>query len=207
MNFIPRIKAPSKTNKFYYSNLNIYYKNGYGLPNCTCYAYGRAYELLNAEPDLPVCNAYNWYKCTKHYTKDNNVSVGSIICFSGGKGGLGHVAVVEYVNPDKSIKTSNSANNGTLFYMQTLKPPYNFGSYKCQGFIHFLKEDVNPPSEHIYYVVKKGDNLNKIAKMFKTTWKDLYNKNKELIDSTAKKHGVKDKFYNYIYIGEKLLIK
>ncbi len=33
----------------------------------------------------------------------------------------------------------------------------------------------------IIYIVKKGDNLTKIAAYYNTTWKDIYNKNKELI--------------------------
>ena len=32
-----------------------------------------------------------------------------------------------------------------------------------------------------YYVVKKGDNLTKIAKKFNTKWQDIYNKNKDII--------------------------
>lgn len=206
MNFIPRTKAPNKSNKFYYSNLNTYYKHGYGMPNCTCYAYGRGLEITNGEAILPKsANAKNWYALTKGgYKKDNVASVGAIICFKGGKDGLGHLGVVEFVNHDKSIKTSNSAYKGTNFYMQTLKPPYNFGKYTCLGFIHLLSDN---PESHIYYIVKKGDNLSKIAKIYKTTWKDLYNKNKTLIDTEAKKHGIKSNFYNHIYIGEKLLIK
>ena len=207
MNFIARLKAPSKTNKFYYSDINIYYKNGYGMPNCTCYSFGRAYEVLNSRPDLPVCNAKNWYKSTKHYKKDNIPSVGSIICFSGGKKGLGHVAFVEEIDKNKIIKTSNSAHNGTNFYMQTLKPPYNFGSYKCLGFIHIISNEEPKPIESIYYIVKKGDNLSKIAKKYNTNWKTIYNLNKALIDSDAKKHGIKSNFYNHIYIGQKLKIK
>lgn len=210
MNFIPRTKAPEKTNKFYYTNINKYVKNGYPLPNCTTYAYGRAYEVLNKDPDLPTANAKNWYKTCKKYIKDDIPSVGSIICFKGGKSGLGHVAFVEFVNEKtKEIKTSNSAYQGTLFYMQTLKPPYNFGTFKFIGFIHIIdtSPEPEPPQPHIYYIVKKGDNLSKIAKKYGTTWKDIYNKNKTLIDNQAKKHGVKSNFFNYIYIGQKLLIK
>lgn len=33
------------------------------------------------------------------------------------------------------------------------------------------------------YVVKKGDNLSKIAKKYNTTWKSIYNKNKSMIGS------------------------
>lgn len=209
MNFIPRTTAPSKTNKFYYSNINSYYKNNMGMPNCTCYTYGRGLEVTEGKADLPKnANAKSWYSITRGgYKKDMTPSVGAIICFSGGKKGKGHVAFVEFVNPDKTIKTSNSAHQGTNFYMQTLKPPYNFGTYKLQGFIHLLEEPKPPEPTHIYYIVKKGDNLSKIANLYKTTWRDLYNKNKTLIDSQAKKHGVKSNFFNHIYIGQKLLIK
>ena len=33
--FSPRLSAPSSSNKYYYSNLNVFYKYGYGMPNCT----------------------------------------------------------------------------------------------------------------------------------------------------------------------------
>ena len=50
--FSPRLSAPSLSNKYYYSNLNVFYKYDYGMPNCTAYAYGRAYEILGSEPKL-----------------------------------------------------------------------------------------------------------------------------------------------------------
>lgn len=43
--FIPRLVAPSKSDKHYYSTDNIFYACGYGMPNCTAYAWGRLYEL------------------------------------------------------------------------------------------------------------------------------------------------------------------
>ncbi len=50
--FTPRLDAPSYSNDYYYSNKNIYYQYGYGMPNCTAYAYGRAYEILAEIPDF-----------------------------------------------------------------------------------------------------------------------------------------------------------
>lgn len=57
------------------------------------------------------------------------------------------------------------------------------------------------------YVVVAGDNLSTIASRFGTTWKKLYDLNKAVIDKTAKSHGVKEHFENYIYPGEVLKLK
>ena len=48
----------------------------------------------------------------------------------------------------------------------------------------YLLNEVNiskNTNTEIIYIVKKGDNLTKIAAYYNTTWKDIYNKNKELI--------------------------
>ena len=42
--FSPRLSAPSLSNKYYYSDLNAFYKYGYGMPNCTAYAYANMHE-------------------------------------------------------------------------------------------------------------------------------------------------------------------
>lgn len=46
--FRPRLSQPSYDNSYYFED-NPYYRIGYGMPNCTCYAYGRAYELLGGK--------------------------------------------------------------------------------------------------------------------------------------------------------------
>lgn len=56
-----------------------------------------------------------------------------------------------------------------------------------------IKETNN---KEIIYVVKKGDNLTKIAKKYNTTWKAIYKKNKELIGDNP----------NLILVGWKLKI-
>lgn len=48
----------------------------------------------------------------------------------------------------------------------------------------------------IIYIVKKGDNLTKIAKKYNTTWQSIYKKNKELIGNNP----------NLIKVGWKLKI-
>ena len=57
------------------------------------------------------------------------------------------------------------------------------------------------------YTVVPGDNLSKIAAKFKTTWKKLYELNKEMIDRDAKAHGVKSNFQDYIYPGQVLKLR
>lgn len=54
--FVPRTSAPTSDNSYYYG-LNPFYKSGYGMPNCTAYAYGRAYEILGSKPNLSTGNA------------------------------------------------------------------------------------------------------------------------------------------------------
>lgn len=52
------------------------------------------------------------------------------------------------------------------------------------------------PEEKTFYIVKKGDNLSKIAKKYNTTWKKIYEKNKAIIGNNP----------NLIYPGQKLEI-
>lgn len=54
----------------------------------------------------------------------------------------------------------------------------------------------NKNNIEIIYIVKKGDNLSKIAKKYHTTWKKIYEKNKELIGDNP----------NLIYPGWELKI-
>lgn len=60
---------------------------------------------------------------------------------------------------------------------------------------------------NVTYTVQRGDNLSSIAKKYGTTWQDIYNKNKTLIDNDAKRHGVTANFHNFIYAGQVLTIK
>lgn len=116
--FSPRLSAPSSSNKYYYSNLNVFYKYGYGMSNCTAYAYGRAYEILGSEPKLSWNNAEQWYgynKSNGYYKYGQTPKVGAIACWSYNGGG-GHVAVVEKVE-NGQITFSNSAWSGQNFYL------------------------------------------------------------------------------------------
>ena len=139
--FSPRLSAPSSSNKYYYSNLNVFYKYGYGMPNCTAYAYGRAYEILGSEPKLSWNNAEQWYDYNKsngYYKYGKDPKVGAIACWSYSYGG-GHVAVVEKVE-NGVITLSNSAYSGDNFYISTasISDPKVGGNkgWNFQGYIY-----------------------------------------------------------------------
>lgn len=117
--FSPRLSAPSTSNQYYYSSKNIFYAYGYGMPNCTAYAFGRAYEILKTEPKLCRFNAEEWYDYNKnggYYKYGKTAKLGAIACWSYGSGG--HVAVVEKIE-NGTITFSNSAWGGTNFYLTT----------------------------------------------------------------------------------------
>ena len=63
----------------------------------------------------------------------------------------------------------------------------------------------------MFYTVKAGDNLTRIAKTYGTTWRVLFTLNEETIVSTAKRHGVVvvkyDDYANYLYAGEVLRVR
>ena len=147
--FKPRTTAPSKNDENYYSDKNRYYRNGYGMPNCTAYAYGRILELEGKIPDgLAYGNAENWYVGTTKLKKGQTPKLGAIACWRKGKtynekDGAGHVAPVEDVYDDGSIVCSNSAYKGTNFYMRHIEKGYNYNEeYEFQGFIYMPNEYV-----------------------------------------------------------------
>ena len=139
--YTPRLTAPAKTNKYYYSDKNIFYKYGWGMPNCTCYAFGRAYEILGKEPDLCVYSAYLWYDYNKehnYYKYGKTPKLGAIACWVYSSGTAGHVAVVEDISKN-TITFSNSAYGGDVFYTSTapVDDPSNGNDYWIfQGYIY-----------------------------------------------------------------------
>lgn len=137
--FTPRLSAPAKSNKYYYSDMNIFYKYGYGMPNCTAYAYGRAYEILGSKPNLCPYNAEEWYNYNKtngYYKYGSTAKLGAIACWSSSNGG--HVAVVEKIE-NGTITLSNSGWGYKEFYLETAKtsdPKVGQNSWTFQGYIY-----------------------------------------------------------------------
>lgn len=147
--FIPRLMSPSTTDKYYLhvskGGLNecIHIGGGSCLPNCVGYAWGRFYEIIGERPKLSRANAEMWYGFTADgYKRSIAPTLGAISCWRKGAvgneaDGAGHVAVVERIEANGDIVTSNSAYGGSRFYTKTYKKSegYNFGAYKFQGFI------------------------------------------------------------------------
>lgn len=153
--YVPRLDtAGMEGSKYYYSD-NPFYLSGYGLPNCTCYAYGRWYEITGEKPtDLSLGNANTWWDIgvERGIPHGGTPKLGAIVCFYySDEDGGGHVAVVEKINADGTIVTSNSAWGGSYFYLQTLVPPdyrseSGWPSYGyVQGFLYLPETYVPPP--------------------------------------------------------------
>lgn len=158
MSFIPRLVAPSNTNPKY-TTLNPFYIGGYPMPNCTTYAWGRAYEILNSRPTLSTGNADAWYNFQDGYQRGTTPKLGAIVCFSGGQhSGNGHVCVVEVMNNNGSIITSNSAYQGTNFYLKTLRPEEGYlpeTGYTFQGFIYLPYQEEVTKKMPVWMMTKK----------------------------------------------------
>lgn len=167
MAFTPRLNGLGILGNFHwYSNRNPYEATGYGMPNCTAYAWGRFWEIadpLGTGANKPNPNelpgyyngGYWWYIVDRSvYQTGSTPALGAVICFEDTSGGDGHVAVVEQINDNGTIVTSNSAYGGSFFYTQTLSSSNNYSwtSYKghvytCQGFIYNpYAEQPTPPT-------------------------------------------------------------
>lgn len=156
----PRMVAPLRSNKYYYSNFNPFYRCGLGMPNCTAYAWGRFAEVLGRSHDLSLSNACDWYGHKDSFIRRKTPVIGAVVCWRGGWGNYGHVAVVEHVDNDGMITVSQSAYGGRTWYITRHKPPYHFGRYKFQGFIYPPIRDID---RSYSITVKEGLNIRKSA--------------------------------------------
>jgi len=141
--FVMRTTAPSTSDSRYYSS-NPFYKNDYGLPNCTCYAYGRAWEILGTQPKLPTGNAGAWWwknKSSGTYSYGSTPKLGAIACWDKYDQNKGHVAVVEKIEGDNVTLSEShwgTNHNGTLFDNKTMKADGSnyLISYRFLGYIY-----------------------------------------------------------------------
>ena len=150
--FIPRTRAPAENDRHWigtgYGGLNecivINKKDGSVLPNCVGYAWGRAYELLNAKPKLAKTDARTWYNAFEGYSRGQVPALGAIACWGGTK--YGHVAVVESIGPDY-IMCSQSNYGGTRWEL-----------VKCiRGGSGYISGMGNPAFQGFIYLPVKWD--------------------------------------------------
>lgn len=163
--FVARVKEPSETNKYYIKTTYRGYNKcilidpmtGSVLPNCTGYAYGRFMECQGSsvtDCNLSRAQAEAWfYNTSDGYTRGYTPKLGAVICWSDSRGD-GHVAIVEQIDKNGDILTSNSAYNGERFYTKKLKASNNYyygSTYTFQGFIYNPTEfeDPNNPTKEV----------------------------------------------------------
>lgn len=168
MAYTPRLTPIGMANNLHwYSNQNPYEATGFGMPNCTAYAWGRFWEIgdpLGTGANKPNPNDlpgywsgnYWWREVNQNaYRVGQTPALGAVICFYDSQNIYGgHVAIVEQINNDgESIVTSNSAYGSTYFYTQTLYRSNNYcwtGSnghfYQTQGFIYNPYADIPTPT-------------------------------------------------------------
>ena len=180
--FTKRTTQPSKDNKYYNSNINPFVSAGFGMfqnnGNCTCYAFGRFYELIGSKPKLSTSNAENWYGKNDGYKRGQTPKVGAVACWRKGeagnsKDGVGHVAIVEEVKSNGDFISSESGWESFIFKNKTYKKTNGYkassSAYHFQGFIYCpIEFEVEKPKKtEIRYVynceelnVRKGASTN-----------------------------------------------
>lgn len=145
--FTPRTNDTGITSSpWYYSSGNPFYAAGYGMPNCTAYAYGRYAEARNAWASLPTWDAKDWYDDATSFSRGSVPALGAVACWGqNGSGAVGHVAIVEtiYSGNDILISESHSTTGLPFFDTQTLHASsgymdsiYMGSSFYFQGFIY-----------------------------------------------------------------------
>ena len=144
------------------------------MPNCTAYAWGRFFEITGTRPTLSTRDAERWYlNDSDGYNRGLTPKVGAVICWRKGSAvddsdGSGHVGIVEAVNDDGSIVTTESAWGGYYWREKTrTNSDGRWGAgdaYTFQGFIYspidfdnVVGEVYNPKKVWDFLVEKIGN--------------------------------------------------
>ncbi len=144
----PRLTDSGMRGNPYWYSRNPFYNAGYGLPNCTCYAWGRFWEIgdpnriYENRPNLSTGNAEDWFGHTSDgYDRGSEPALGAIACYSGGiYSGLGHVCVVEEIDEANNRCLVSESGYGAWYFRAShyisMNGNYNEGGYTFQGFIY-----------------------------------------------------------------------
>ena len=151
--FYPRLNSKGMYGSKYYYSDNPFEASGYGLPNCTCYAWGRFYEISGVRPSLPTGNGGDWFSSAENagiYETGQTPALGAVACYGSSSGGAGHVAIVEEVDSSGGFTISQSGyyrpiapyppNTKNYFWTNKCdsgsKKASWMGNYYFQGFIY-----------------------------------------------------------------------
>ena len=123
------------------------------MPNCTAYAYGRAYEILGEESRLPTHgNAGSWFKANQtnwdagktdiSYPYGDVPKLGAIACWDKYDDNWGHVAVVESIE-DGVVTYSESQYGGLYFntFERELGDQSYWDGFNFKGYIYILDNE------------------------------------------------------------------
>lgn len=214
MIFKKRETAPSVTNKFYLKAG----KGGYNraleinkithscLPNCCGLVHGRWLESQDKKDykkydKLCKGDACSYYKFNDGYKRGQTPKLGAIGCYSGGKSKSGHVLFVEEIKSNGDIVTSNSAYNGTRFFIKTLKKKNNYMYGKLYKFLGFIYSPIEFEEQFdLLRKLKKGCKGSDVKELQKTLKNKGYDIGKYGVDGVFGKDTEKAvKYYQKDY--------
>ena len=91
MSYTPRLTADGIVDNFHWYSENPFYQASYGMPNCTCYSYGRFWEIgdpnstgENKPTGLPLGNGGTWWEDavqSGNYETGQIPKLGAVACF------------------------------------------------------------------------------------------------------------------------------
>lgn len=167
--FVPRLTIPDKGNPYYNRKASGGYSDAIQgkptyvgldvLANCSGYAFGRYNEIIGEKGCnyLRPVNGEDYVDIaiSQGLTVSQTPSLGACMCWAKGKphnssDGCGHVAIVEVINADGSIVTSESGYNcKTPFWTQKrVKGNGNWGAGSDYTFLGFIENPkVKPPKK------------------------------------------------------------
>lgn len=190
MAYVPRLTdVGMRSSRYWNSSLNVFWPR-YGLPNCTCYAYGRWLEIANGDVSKLaglLVNAGqfpgnrsggNWYIASPALQAgQSNPQPGDIkVAKRNTQDGWGHVCVVEEVHEDYVV-TSGSWYGSRYFVVETAYKANNWRmnwevnrGYKFQGFLRMggasggVVPTIQMPTEWVVRV-GEGQGLNETEEL------------------------------------------
>ena len=105
---------------------------------CVGYAWGRFMEILGSTPKLSCGDAGTWYGYRADgYSRGSSPKLGAVACWAK-PGSWGHVAIVEQINSNGIVTTSNSGYSSGRWWLEYGSAPnyLNWSGYIFQGFIY-----------------------------------------------------------------------